>query len=119
GTVALLLAAVGVYGVASQLARRRTREIGIRMALGANASNVLSLLLRQSFTPVGIGLMVGLAAALVGTRALVSVLYGIAPNDPLTLAAVVALLAAVAVLACYLPTRRVLAHDPLRSLKRE
>jgi putative ABC transport system permease protein len=117
GTVALLLAAVGVYGVASQAARRRTREIGIRMALGAAKSDVLRLMLGQSFMPVGIGLAAGLAAALIGTRALVSVLYGIAPNDPLTLAGVISLLALVAALACYLPAWRALRHDPLRSLK--
>jgi predicted permease len=119
GSVALLLAAVGVYGVAAQAARRRTREMGIRMALGADALNVLALMMRQSLSPVGVGLVVGLAGALLGTRALTSVLFGVAPNDPLTLTAVVALLATVAALACYLPTRRVLAHDPLRSLKRD
>ena len=119
GVVALVLAAVGVYGVASQAARRRTREIGIRMALGAARSDVVSLMLRQSFAPVAIGLVAGLGAALVGTRAMVSVLYGVAPNDPLTLGGVAALLASVAALACYLPARRALAHDPLRSLKQE
>ena len=119
GVVALVLAAVGVYGVAAQAARRRTREIGIRMALGADNADVLSLMLRQSMLPVGIGLAVGLVAALMGTRALEVVLYGIEPTDPVTLGGVLALLAGVAALACYLPARRALAQDPVRSLKQE
>lgn len=117
GVVALSLAAVGVYGVAAQAARQRTREIGIRVALGAGRPEVVGLMLRRSLVMVGIGLAAGLAVALVAARALGSVLYGVAPNDPLTLAGVVALLAAVAGVACWLPARWAARLDPVRTLR--
>lgn len=117
GVVALLLAAAGVYGVAAQAARQRTREIGIRIALGAAGLDVIRLMLRRSLVMVGLGLVAGLVASLVAVRALGSVLYGVAPNDPATLAAVASLLAAVAGLACYLPARRATRLDPVRSLR--
>lgn len=119
GVVALILAGVGVYAVTAQTARRRTREMGIRIALGARAFDVVSLMLRQSLTVVIIGLAGGLALSLVSTRALGSVLYGVAPTDPLTVVCVVLVLGAVAGLACYLPARRALAVDPVRSLREE
>jgi putative ABC transport system permease protein len=119
GVVALLLAAVGVYGVTAQATRRRTREIGIRMALGARTGDVLRLMLRQSMSVVAVGLAAGLVASLLAARALTTVLFGIAPTDPATLVTVVAVLAAVAALACYLPARRALALDPVRSLKQQ
>jgi len=117
GGVALLLAAVGVYGVAAQAARQRTREIGIRVALGAAGSDVIRLMLRRSLGMVGLGLGTGLAAALVGSRVLSTVLYGVAPHDPVTLAATVTLLAAAAGLACYLPAWRATRMDPVRTLR--
>jgi predicted permease len=119
GGMALLLAAVGVYAVAAQAARRRTREIGIRMALGAGRSHVLTLMLRQTFAAAAAGVAIGLVLALFASSALRSVLFGVAPHDPPTLAAVVALLSGVAAVACYLPARRALTRDPIRSLKQE
>ena len=117
GVVALLLSSVGVYGVTAQAARRRTQEIGIRMALGAGAPDVLRLMLRHGLVVVGLGLGLGLAASVLATRALSSLLYGIEPTDPGTLASVVALLGGVALLACYLPARRATRVDPVRSLR--
>ncbi len=119
GALALVLAAVGVYGVTSQAARRRTQEIGIRMALGARASEVVRLMLREGMTVVALGLAAGLVAALLSTRALGAILYGVAPTDPTTLTAVVALLAAVALAACWIPARKATGVDPVRSLRSE
>jgi predicted permease len=119
GLVALLLAAVGVYGVTAQAARRRTRELGIRIALGARTGDVMRLMLRQSMAVVAIGLAAGLAASLIATRALTTVLFGIAPTDPATLVSVIVVLASVAGLACYVPARRALALDPVKSLKQQ
>jgi putative ABC transport system permease protein len=119
GVVALLLAAVGVYGVTSRAARRRVQEIGIRMALGARGSDVVRMMLRRGLAVVLLGLGVGLVAALLATRALSSLLYGVEPTDPATLAAVVALLGAVALVACYVPARRASSSDPLEALRSE
>ena len=117
GGVALLLAAVGVYGVAAQAARQRTREIGIRVALGAAGPQVVRLMLRRSLAMVGLGLGAGLVVSLIAARALGTVLYGVAPHDPATLVAVAMLLATAAGLACYLPARRATTRDPVRSLQ--
>ena len=117
GASALLLATVGVYGVTAQAARRRTHEIGIRIALGAKASEVLGLILRQGLGIVGVGLMVGVALALVAGRAVATFLYGVAPTDPLTIGAVVLLLAVVAAAACLVPAGRAAAVDPVESLR--
>jgi putative ABC transport system permease protein len=119
GVMALVLAAVGVYAVTARVARRRTHEIGIRMALGAGATDVLGMMLGHGLTVVGVGLAAGLVASLVAGRALSSLLYGVEPTDPSTLAAVVALLGAVALAACYIPARRATAADPLGSLRSE
>jgi ABC-type antimicrobial peptide transport system permease subunit len=119
GVMALVLATVGVYAVTAQAARTRTREIGIRMALGARRPAVLAMMMRQSLTVVGLGLAAGLGTALLGTRALASVLYGIAPTDPPTIAAVVILLAIVAAAAGWVPARRATRVDPARSLRME
>jgi len=119
GITALLLANVGVYGVTAQAARGRTQEIGIRMALGASARAVVGLMLRQGLGVIAVGLAAGLAAALFATKALTSLLYGIEPTDPGTLAAVVALMGAVALLACYVPARRSTSIDPVDSLRAE
>lgn len=119
GAVALILAAVGIYGVTAQAAKRRTQEIGIRMALGAGPGDVLSMMLRQGLGVVGLGLVLGLAGALAATRVMESLLYGVAPTDPATFAGVVGLLGAVAAAACYVPARRATAVDPVRSLRAE
>jgi putative ABC transport system permease protein len=119
GLVALVLAAVGIYGVTSRAARRRTREIGIRMALGARGADVVRMMLLRGLAVVGVGLAVGVVAALFATRALASLLYGVEPTDPVTLVSVVALLGGVAIAACYIPARRATAVDPLTSLRSE
>ncbi len=119
GVVALMLSAVGVYGVTAQAARTRTREIGIRMALGAEAGAVVRLMVRQSLSVVGVGLTIGVVGALLGSRALTRFLYGIEPRDPGTITAVVALLGVVAAIASYLPARRATAVDPVSSLRSE
>jgi predicted permease len=119
GALALLLAAVGVYGVTAQAARRRTHEIGIRMALGADVGSVVAMMLRRGLRLVGIGLALGLGGTLLTTRVMRTVLYGIAPTDPVTLGAVVALLAAVAVAASWVPARRATSVDPVSSLRAE
>jgi putative ABC transport system permease protein len=118
GVLALVLASVGVYGVTAQAARRRTQEIGIRMALGAGAPDVLRMMLGRGLVVVGVGVAIGLATALVATRALTSLLYGVEPTDPATLTAVAALLGATALIASYLPARRATSVDPVESLRR-
>jgi predicted lysophospholipase L1 biosynthesis ABC-type transport system permease subunit len=117
--VALLLAVVGVYGVTAQGLRRRTAEIGVRMALGAAAPDVVGLMLRQALGVVAAGLVVGLGAVLLLARGLRSLLYGVQPGDPGTLAAVAALLGGVALFASWLPARRASGVDPAISLREE
>ena len=117
--VALVVAAVGVYGVLSYSVARRTHEIGLRMALGAQRSNVLCLVLRQGLTLTIIGLVIGLAISLAGTRLLSGLLYEIGTTDSLTFIGVSLLLAAVALLACYLPARRATKVDPMVALRCE
>jgi putative ABC transport system permease protein len=117
--LALLLAAVGVYAVTAQSARRRTREIGIRIALGAVSVDVARLVLRQGMGSVVAGLVVGVVAALLATRALSSLLFGVGARDPGTLAAVALLLLAVGAVACWIPARWATRLDPVRSLRIE
>lgn len=119
GTMALLLATVGVYGVTAQAARRRTQEIGIRMALGARGSDVLRLMLRHGAVVIGLGIVLGLAGASLGGRAMSSLLYGVEATDPATFAAVAALLGVVALVACWVPARRATRVDPVASLRAE
>jgi len=119
GVLALVLAAVGIYGVMSYVVAGRTREIGLRMALGAQTGNVSRLILRQGMTLALIGSCVGLAIAFGATRLLKSVLYGVNPADPLTFLGVTLLLGTVALLACWIPARRASRVDPMIALRAE
>jgi ABC-type antimicrobial peptide transport system permease subunit len=119
GVLALLLAALGIYGVLAYAVRRRTREIGIRMALGARVGDVLRLVLRQGLALAGVGMVIGLAGSVATTHLLRGFLFGIQPLDPLTFAAVAAVLAGVAVVACWLPARRAARIDPMVAVRYE
>jgi predicted permease len=119
GALALLLASIGLYGVMTYSVSRRTNEIGIRMALGAQPGAVLGMVLRESVFVVGLGLVAGIPAALACGRYVRSQLYGLAPNDPITIVGASALLIAVALLASYLPARRAATLDPLAALREE
>ncbi|MGE5206858.1 MAG: FtsX-like permease family protein, partial [Chlamydiota bacterium] len=119
GLLALALAAIGIYGVVSYGVNQRTREIGIRMALGAETGNVLTMVVRQGMTPALFGLGLGFAAALAAAGLLASFLYDIQPRDPLTFASSMALLLVVALLAAYVPARRAARVDPAAALRWE
>ena len=119
GLLALLLAAVGIYGVVAYSTRQRTREIGIRMALGADKRQIFTLVLRQGFRLVLMGLAAGTVLSLVLTRFLTSQLYGVSAMDPLTFATVAALLSAVTLAACYIPARRATRIEPTIALRCE
>jgi predicted permease len=119
GLLALILACVGLYGVTAYSVARRTGEIGIRMALGANRGNVLGLVLRGALLQLGIGLAVGLPVALAGGRLLASQLYGVKSHDPLILGLASSVLAACALCAGFVPARRAASIDPMQALRTE
>jgi predicted permease len=116
---ALLLAAIGIYGVVAYSVARRTREIGVRMALGATPSGVIALIVRQGSRPVVVGMALGLAGAFALTRALEGMLFGVTASDPLTFAGGTVALSAVAVVACLVPALRASRIDPLMALRHE
>ena len=117
--VALLLSAVGTYGILAYLVTERQREIGIRMALGAGRGQVVRLVLGQGLTMAVLGIVVGVVGALALSRLMTSLLYGVSPADPLTFGAVAAVIAAVALAACVVPTRRATRVDPLTAIRAE
>lgn len=117
--LALVLAAVGLYGVIAYGVAQRTREIGVRVALGARDADVARLVLGEGIRLAAVGVVLGLAGALAATRALRGLLYGVNPTDPLTFVAIALLLAGVALLASYIPARRALRVDPTEALRAE
>ena len=119
GLLAIILAAIGIYGVMSYVVAGRTREVGVRIALGAARGNVLFLIMRQGMSLALIGVAFGLLIAFGAAKLLVTVLFGVSPADPLTFAGVSLLLSLVAALACYIPARRATKVDPLVALRYE
>src|SRR4029077_12599517 len=119
GLLGLALALVGLYSVVSYAAAQRTHEIGVRMALGADRRDILKLVLRQGFVLVGLGVLAVLLLTFFAARGMSSLLVGVSPSDPLTLAAVSILLAVVGLVASFIPARRAMKIEPLRALKYE
>jgi ABC-type antimicrobial peptide transport system permease subunit len=119
GLLALVLACVGLYGLLSYEVSRRTREIGIRMTLGAHERNVLKLVLRQGIVLAIVGAALGIGVALGVTRYLASMLYNVRASDPATIAGVAILLTLVAFAACFIPARRATRVDPMVALRHE
>jgi putative ABC transport system permease protein len=117
--LALILGIIGIYGVVSFFVGRRTREIGIRIAMGAQRRDILKLVVNEGLSLTLIGIVVGLAAASALTRFLGTLLYGVSATDPADFAAVAALFATVALAACYIPARRAMRVDPLTALRYE
>jgi ABC-type antimicrobial peptide transport system permease subunit len=119
GGLALLLAVVGVYGVLSYSVNQQTREIGIRMAMGAQSGRILGLVVGQGMRLAMVGLLLGTLIALAATRVLSSLLFGVSAHDPLIFGGVSLILAIAAILACYIPARRATKVDPIIALRYE
>jgi ABC-type antimicrobial peptide transport system permease subunit len=119
GILALLLASIGLYGVTAYSVERRTGEIGIRMALGANRANVLKLVLRGAFLQIGLGLLVGIPVTVLGGRAMAAQLFGVKPYDPNILLLTAAVLSFAALVASVVPARRAASIEPMRALRTE
>jgi putative ABC transport system permease protein len=119
GLVALVLVSAGIYGVVSYSVAQRTHEIGVRIALGAQRSDVLQLVISHGMKQVLIGLALGLGGALALTRVMKSLLFGVSTTDPLTFVVIALLLMAIALLACLLPARRAMRVDPMVALRYE
>jgi putative ABC transport system permease protein len=119
GLLALILAAVGIYGVMSYSVNQRTGEFGLRMALGAQPADILSLVFRQGMVLCGAGLLIGLAVSLLTSRFLAALLFNTSPNDPFTFVSILLLLAGVSMIAGYVPARRATKADPMIALRYE
>jgi ABC-type antimicrobial peptide transport system permease subunit len=119
GVLAILLAAIGLYGVISYTVAQRANEIGIRMALGAQRSRVLRLILSEVLVLIGLGVVVGVGLTLAGSKAASSMLFGLKPRDPLTIAAAVLILVGIGVAASLVPARRAAQLDPMTALRNE
>jgi len=119
GGVALFLTTLGLYGVVALWAGQRTREIGIRLALGARPTGIMTLVLREGLKLVVIGAPLGLATALFSVRLLSSYLYGVSATDAVTFSGIAGLLLGVALLACYIPARRAMRVDPVLALRHD
>jgi ABC-type antimicrobial peptide transport system permease subunit len=119
GVVSLLLATIGIYGITAYVASRRTREIGIRLALGAQRSDVLRMILRQGMTLVSIGVAIGLLLAAAGSQVLKTLLFGVTPLDPLTFVGATSCFAMIGVAACFLPAWRATRVDSVEALRYE
>ena len=117
GAVALVLSAIGIYGVLAFGVAQRVREFGIRQALGADRGSILSLVLRQGLRTAGLGIVIGLGLSAALTKYLQTLLFGVGKYDPAVFGGVTALLLAVAALACYLPARRATEIDPMIALR--
>jgi ABC-type antimicrobial peptide transport system permease subunit len=119
GVLALVLASIGLYGVTAYSVERRTSEIGIRMALGADRTGVLRMVLRGAFLQVGIGLAIGIPVAILAGHAMASQLFGVKPYDPLILSVTLMVLCAAAFFAAFLPARTAASLEPMRALRTE
>ena len=119
GALAMLLGTIGIYGVMAHLVSQRIHEIGIRMALGASSVQVMRMVIGSGLQLAVVGIAVGILVSLGATRSLTTLLYQVAPNDPLTFVAVPILFVAVAMAACYLPARRATRVDPIVALRYE
>jgi ABC-type antimicrobial peptide transport system permease subunit len=117
--LALLLASIGIYGVLSYMVGQRSKEIGVRMALGAQKFDVLRMVLKDGARMTLAGIILGIVGALALTRLMRTMLYGVRPTDPLTFISVAAVLGAIAMLACYVPARRAMKVDPMEALRHQ